>query len=183
MIKTSPFLSFSSLREKRERWNVLNFEIWDSNLFRISDFEISIYQYPYISIISFFFFPSILYFSPILVNAAIALSRCSRSCPAEICTLMRACPFATTGNENPITYIPSSYRSRAISCASFALYSIIGTIGWMPSYMSNPAAVIFSLKYLVLFSNLSRRAVEPRSKSIALIAATITTGQTVFENR
>ena len=34
---------------------------------------------------------------PTLVKAAMHLSRCSRSCPAETCTRIRACPFGTTG--------------------------------------------------------------------------------------
>ena len=34
---------------------------------------------------------------PTLVKAAMALSKSSRSCPALICTRIRALPFATTG--------------------------------------------------------------------------------------
>ena len=34
---------------------------------------------------------------PTLMNAAMHLSRCSRSCAAEICTRIRACPWGTTG--------------------------------------------------------------------------------------
>ena len=34
---------------------------------------------------------------PTFTNAAMALSRCSRSCPADSCTRMRACPLGTTG--------------------------------------------------------------------------------------
>jgi len=34
---------------------------------------------------------------PILVKAAMALSKCSLLCPADICTLMRACSLGTTG--------------------------------------------------------------------------------------
>jgi len=32
-----------------------------------------------------------------------ALSRCFRFKPADICVLMRACPFGTTGKEKPMT--------------------------------------------------------------------------------
>ena len=44
----------------------------------------------------FFYFstPSSL---PTLIKAAIHLSRCSFSCPAEICTRIRAWSFGTTG--------------------------------------------------------------------------------------
>lgn len=34
---------------------------------------------------------------PTSVNAATAFSRFSRVCPADSCTLMRACPLGTTG--------------------------------------------------------------------------------------
>ena len=34
---------------------------------------------------------------PTLINAAIALSKCAFSCPADNWTLLRACPFGTTG--------------------------------------------------------------------------------------
>ncbi len=34
---------------------------------------------------------------PTLINAAIALSRCARVCPADSCTRMRACSLGTTG--------------------------------------------------------------------------------------
>ena len=39
---------------------------------------------------------------PIRANASIARSRCSRVCAALIWVRMRAWPFATTGNKNPI---------------------------------------------------------------------------------
>lgn len=39
---------------------------------------------------------------PILMKAAIARSRCSRVCAAEICVRMRAWPCGTTGKKKPI---------------------------------------------------------------------------------
>ena len=39
---------------------------------------------------------------PILMNAAIARSRCSRVCAADICVRMRAWPCGTTGKKKPI---------------------------------------------------------------------------------
>ena len=138
---------------------------------------------PYLAMIWSFFKPSIPYFWPILVKAARALSRCSISCPAEIWVRILACPWATTGKKKPVTYIPSAYRSRAMSWDSLALYSITGTMGVSPALRSNPALVSPSRQYLVFFSSLSRRSVDLDRSSRTLMDPATTAGGMVLEKR
>ena len=104
-------------------------------------------------------------------------------CAAEICTRIRACPFGTTGKLNPTTNIPSSFTCFAIATVRSSSPIMIGTIGWMPSLIWNPRAVICERKYEVLSCSIAINSELWSAKSIALIAPAATGGAIVFENR
>src|SRR5512143_2957321 len=63
------------------------------------------------------------------------------------------------------------------------LPNMMGVMGCTPGMMSKPAAVIFSRKYMVFRSSLSRRAVVEESMSMTRMVASTTDGATVLENR
>ena len=60
---------------------------------------------------------------------------------------------------------------------------MIGTIGESPGLMSNPAAMMRSLKYFVLCSNLSRNSVVDDKMSNTLLAAPTIAGAKELENK
>lgn len=63
---------------------------------------------------------------PTLMNASTARCTCSGVWLADSCTRIRACPFGTTGKENPTTKIPISSISSENSEAKRASPSMTG---------------------------------------------------------
>ncbi len=76
---------------------------------------------------------------PTLANASSARSRCAARAPRRSARGSAPVPSARPGTRSRSRRCPRSSSRRAISCASRASQSMIGTIGWTPGRISKPA--------------------------------------------